>query len=179
MGFLDWLNKTLNPEPPIIMNDPYFGKLKYVSGTNIHGGKFEHWEGELLTPLSPSPLTVFIETDIQGPNVEHRSRMEELIENLPKLQTEICRVLFEQWTEFLNILKSDTDDEWLQMAKQFDKPEKMADLYELGSLEVCNDEKYKYELQYSYRGEIGEFDTTAHFLVIDQNWSVSYSGGAD
>jgi len=99
--------------------------------------------------------------------------MENFLKEFPKVKSKILHVLYQQWTE---LTAGFEDDERVQ---KFDKPEKMDELYELGSIELVEDAKYNYELQYSYRGDLGEYDTTALFIAIDKDWTVSFSGGAD
>jgi hypothetical protein len=163
----DWLKEILNPPEKVEVQHPYFGKLTYVSFKNVRGEKCERWEGELLTPLENHPLLIIIEADIHGPNDEHLTKLEKLIHQFPKLQPKIFSVLFEQWKE---VLAECRDNEWSgSRARNFDTLEEMAELYELGSV----------ELQFSYRDDIGEYDTTAWFIAIDRDWNVSFSGGAD
>lgn len=173
----DWLKEILNPPEKVEIQHPYFGKLSYVAFKNIRGEKCERWEGELLTPFESNPVLIIIEADIHGPTDEHQARLEEFIHEFPRLQPKIFSVLFDEWKE---VLAECRDDEWSgARARNFDNPEKMAELFELGSIELCKDEKYQYGLQYSYRGDLGEYDTTALFLAIDKDWDVSFSGGAD
>lgn len=180
MGFFSWLNDVLNPPEPILLEHPYFGKLTYVSGTNVHGEKFEYWDCEKVTPLVPEALSMSVKADRQGPDDAAKVALEELIRKFPELQTRIFDVLLDEWSEVLKNLRDyDGDDEMIQRIRGFHDREKMAEVYELSSVSIAVNEIDKYELTYTYRGELGEYDTTYVVIIVHQNWSVSHGGGGD
>jgi hypothetical protein len=185
MELFSWLNSILNPPEPIVLDDSYFGKLEYVSGKNIHGGKYEYWNCEKLTPISAEPLHISIRASIEGPSEADRIAAESLILKYAELQKDICRALFEEWREILSELKDavvdprDPHDEFIKTARSFDAPETMARLYELTSISIESAAEYVYELFFNYRGEMGRSDSTYVIVLVDRNWKVSYGGGGD
>ena len=77
---------------PVELSDPLFGKI-------VWNDEHSWFVGQMMTPLLPKPLTVYIESEKLGPHEQHRLALEELFDVVPKLQSEIGLALFEIWDE--------------------------------------------------------------------------------
>ena len=174
MSFLSWLKQAINTDK-IERDHEYFGKITLTSGTNIHGATYEFWSApDRPTPICPKPITIIIRTGIEGPNEEHKLRLEKLFEKFPTLQDAIRLAQFKEWNSYKSELIKHGD--LMTDAGRFDNPETMDSLFELGSVEISKHGGY--ELGYTFRGDADCADLQIYFAV-DTSWHVFYSGAAD
>lgn len=174
MSFFSWLKQAITPEK-IQRDHEYFGKIELTSGTSIHGSRYEFWSTpNLQTPICSKPITIIIRAGVDGPNEEHKLRLEKLFDKFPTLQDAIRREQFKEWTSMKNDMLKHSDS--IIDASRFDNPDAMDELFELGSVEISKDGGY--ELGYSFRDEDLWPDLQMYF-AINTSWNVSFSGAAD
>jgi hypothetical protein len=173
MGLFSWINEVLNPKK-IQMNHPYFGRLEFTTGKNIHDETYGFWSGELITPLSEYPLGITIDVGPEGPNDEHRARYETLIDKFPNLSAAISEILFQEWIETRKAIREYGDR--IDEGNEFNKPEAMADVFKLVSINLSNHGGY--ELSYIFRNQ-SIWPDLQLYLSVESNWEVTLSGGAD
>ena len=169
MGLLSWLNEVLNPKM-IELDHPYFGRLEFITGKNVHNEIYGFWAGELVTPFSERPLGIFIHAGSDGPNDDHRTRYEALIEKFSDLQAGILPILFQEWKTIIREYGDDIDK-----IERFDTPESMANLFNLADISIEKDAGF--ELGYLFSDE--EMNLPESYIAVDMKWEVTYSGGAD
>ena len=87
VGFLD---RILRREPPLVVDHPYFGKVRYFRGKAGESGR---WEGELVIPGLKEKLGLVIPATEAGPTGPQVSFCRTVLADLDAL-FERCRPLF-------------------------------------------------------------------------------------
>jgi hypothetical protein len=159
----DWIKEILNPPPKVELDDPYFGRIVFAP-------KVQAWTCQMQNPLSENQLYVYLdEANIEGPSEFHRTKMQQLIEKFPQLQSKINQRLFQEWNQFRSAL--DTTEDWFH---KFDLPDKVNEVFSLYSIRIR-----RTEIILAYFYDVDIWPDGSVWLIIDESWNVEYGGSDD
>lgn len=170
MSFFSWLSTLGESQKKLEIEDPFFGKLKYETAKQFSTGRLvSWWQGEMLTPLACHPISIYLEVDENGPDEYHYALMNLLYEQFSLLKEPLGAVLFEEWMHH-----EGSCEEMMHL----NYPEKMLEIHDLGSVKLCADERFYYELGFNLKEDLDPCFARLSFIAIDAHWNVSFSGGA-
>lgn len=96
MGFWQKLRDTISG--PKGINDPLFGRL-------TRAGKGPEWYGEIHFAPDQPAVSICIMAGEEGPVDEHRLRLKELRDSLPRLKSQIESRVFDELREWLDVYR--------------------------------------------------------------------------